>query len=586
MLFTSKILDAFKLKSTREMENAIDNSIEFKEMPVAEVRVEEAKDELTKEETKMLETDNLPITETIDKDPERGLKEENKETVEEEQLLQEDISNPDSIRYIYPPTDLLNKGQDQENGIVELKQLAEKLSQTFEMFGIKADIIDISHGARFTRFEIQTGQGVRIRDVRGIENDMRLNLGVANLHIEAPISGKTTIGIDVENKIFSIVTLREIIESSEFRESISPLTVAIGKDAAGKVIVQDIANMAHLLIAGHSGTGKTVCISNIIMNILYKADPSEVKMILIDTKVINLSMFNGISHLLMPVVTEPKNAVAALHWGVAEMTSRYKKFADFNVRDLNEYNKKAESLKAAGDPGAPEKLPQILIIVDELADLMIVSPKETEESVCQLTQFAKVCGMHLIISTQSLTADVITQKMRTNIPTRLSFDVFSTQESKMVLDCKGAESLLLDGDMLFRSPEYRKPIRIQGTFVSDDEISGVVDFLSHRATGKINSVDVKEQIKNVKSSSGGDDFFIEDASEYDQYFIEAGRFVIEHDKASIGMLQRLLKIGFNRAARIMDQLAEAGVVGEEEGTKPRRILMNMEEFEKCIKEHV
>lgn len=486
MLFISKILNALKLESTREMENAIDNSVEYKEMPVVEVVAEETKPESIKEETEMLETDSSPIAETTIKESEQELKEEAKESVEESPMLQEDISKPEPFRYIFPSVDLLDKAQNQEKCIEEIKQRAEKLSQTFVMFGVKADIVNISHGARFTRFEIQIGKGVRIRDVLRIENDMRLNLGVANLHIEAPIPGRTTIGIDVENKIFSIVTLREMIESNEFKESPSPLTVAIGKDTTGNVIIQDIVNMAHLLIAGHSGTGKTVCINNIIMNILYKADPSEVKMILIDTKVINLSMYNGISHLLIPVVTDPKKAAAALHWGVAEMTERYKKFADYNVRDLKGYNKKVESMQAAGDPQAPEKkLPQILIIVDELADLMMVSPKEVEESICQLTQFAKVCGMHLIISTQRLTADVITQKIRTNIPTRLSFDVFSTQESKTILDCKGAESLLLDGDMLFRSPEYRKPIRIQGTFVSDDEITGVVNFLSHIVMGNI-----------------------------------------------------------------------------------------------------
>lgn len=409
------------------------------------------------------------------------MKEEKKDIAEENQLPQEDISKPEPFRYIFPSVDLLDKVKNQENCIVEIKHRAEKLIQTFEMFDIKADIVNISHGTRFTRFEIQIGKGVRIRNIRGIENDIRLNLGVSNLYIEAPISGKTTIGIDVENKIFSIVTLREMIESNEFKNSSSPLTVAIGKNTAGNVIIQDIANMPHLLIAGHSGTGKTVCINNIIMNILYKANLSEIKMILVDTKVINLFIYNGIPHLLTPVVTDSKKAVSAFHWIVDEMTIRYKKFAEYNVRDLVEYNKKIESMRAADNQEVPEKLPQIVIIVDEFADLMLESTRAVADSICQLTQYGKVCGMHLIISTQRLSADIITQNIKTNIPTRLSFDVFSEQESKLVLDCKGAESLFLDGDMLFRSPEYRKPIRVQGTFVSDDEITGVVNFLKHIA---------------------------------------------------------------------------------------------------------
>lgn len=476
MSFISKRLDAFKLERTRQLENTIDNSVTSEEMPVVKMIVEDAKSESISEKA-----DNLPITETIAIDLEYRLKEEKKEIVEENQLPQEDISKPEPFRYMFPSVDLLDKVKNQKECIIEIKQRSEKLIQTFEMFDIKADIVNISHGARFTRFEIQVGKGVRIRDVHRIENDMRLNLGVSNLHIEAPISGKTTIGIDVENKTLSIVTLREMIEYNEFRDSSSPLTVAIGKDIAGNVIIQDIANMPHLLIAGHSGTGKTVCINNIIMNILYKANPSEVKMILIDTKVINLSIYNGISHLLIPVVTDSKKAVSAFHWSVDEMTIRYKKFADYNVRDLDEYNKKVESMRATGNQEIPEKLPQIVIIVAEFADLMLVSSGDVAELICQLTQYGKVCGMHLIISTQRLSANIITQNIKTNIPTRLSFDVFSEQESKMVMDCNGAESLFLDGDMLFRSPEYRKPIRIQGTFVSDDEITGVTNFLKHIA---------------------------------------------------------------------------------------------------------
>ena len=352
-------------------------------------------------------------------------------------------------------------------------------------------------------------------------------------------------------------------------------------DIGGKTVYADIAKMPHLLIAGATGSGKSVCINTIIMGILYKAHPDDVKMIMIDPKVVELSVYNGIPHLLIPVVTDPKKAAAALHWGVAEMTERYKKFADLNVRDLKGYNKKVEGMKGT-DPDAPEKLPQILIIVDELADLMMVSPGEVEESICRLAQLARACGIHLIIATQRPSVDVITGLIKANMPSRVAFAVSSGVDSRTILDMVGAEKLLGKGDMLFYPQGYPKPARIQGPFVSDDEVSRVVEFLKDYAPEggadeaveeKINSIAVESgQTGTGVSGDGGD-------SGYDEYFVEAGRFIIEKDKASIGMLQRMFKIGFNRAARIMDQLCDAGVVGEEEGTKPRRILMSAAEFE-------
>ncbi len=387
------------------------------------------------------------------------------------------------------------------------------------------------------------------------------------------------------NKENSAVALRDLLESKEFREFPSNLAFAVGKDIAGKIVTTDIAKMPHMLIAGATGSGKSVCINTIIMGLLYKAHPEDVKLIMIDPKVVELSVYNGIPHLLIPVVTDPKKAAAALHWGVAEMTERYKKFADFNVRDLKGYNKKVEEMKARGDADAPGRLPQILIIVDELADLMMVAPGEVEESICRLAQLARACGIHLIIATQRPSVDVITGLIKANMPSRIAFAVSSGVDSRTILDMVGAEKLLGKGDMLFYPQGYPKPARVQGAFVSDKEVSDVVDFLKNQAIGNVYSEDIEEKIKNMGSaSSEGGAGASGSGSEYDQYFAEAGRFIIDKDKASIGMLQRVFKIGFNRAARIMDQLCEAGVVGEEEGTKPRKVLMSMEEFEQLVEE--
>ena len=387
------------------------------------------------------------------------------------------------------------------------------------------------------------------------------------------------------NKENTAVPFRDLVESPEFDKFPANLIFAVGKDIGGKTVFADIAKMPHLLIAGATGSGKSVCINTIIMGILFKAHPDDVKMIMIDPKVVELSVYNGIPHLLIPVVTDPKKAAAALHWGVAEMTERYKKFADFNVRDLKGYNKKVESMRASGDSAAPEKMPQILIIVDELADLMMVSPGEVEESICRLAQLARACGIHLIIATQRPSVDVITGLIKANMPSRVAFAVSSGVDSRTILDMVGAEKLLGKGDMLFYPQGYPKPARIQGPFVSDDEVSNVVEFLKDYTPQGAADEAVEEQINSIAVESGttGAAGGAGDAdSEYDEYFAEAGRFIIEKDKASIGMLQRMFKIGFNRAARIMDQLSDAGVVGEEEGTKPRKILMSAEEFEQLI----
>ncbi|MCM1124636.1 MAG: DNA translocase FtsK, partial [Eubacterium sp.] len=527
-----------------------------------------------------------PIARMSQKAPEK--KEEtpgiDAEAAEELRMKEQMAKRP----YKFPPISLLAKGNGKNNGdsARELKETAVRLQQTLATFGVKVTVTDISQGPSVTRYELQPEQGVKVSKIVGLADDIKLNLAATDIRIEAPIPGKAAVGIEVPNKENTAVAFRDLVESKEFKDFPSNLAFAVGKDIGGKIVVADIAKMPHMLIAGATGSGKSVCINTIIMGILYKAKPEDVKMIMVDPKVVELSVYNGIPHLLIPVVTDPKKAAAALHWGVAEMTDRYKKFADFNVRDLKGYNKKVESMQAAGDPEAPQKLPQILIIVDELADLMMVSPGEVEESICRLAQLARACGIHLIIATQRPSVDVITGLIKANMPSRVAFAVSSGVDSRTILDMVGAEKLLGKGDMLFYPQGYPKPARVQGAFVSDKEVSDVVDFLKNQAIGNVYSDDVEEQIKSMGSSSGGGASGSEGGSEYDQYFVDAGRFIIEKDKASIGMLQRVFKIGFNRAARIMDQLCEAGVVGEEEGTKPRKVLMSAEEFEQFVEETV
>ena len=489
--------------------------------------------------------------------------------------------------YHFPPLSLLQKpgSKNTGDGVKELKNTAAKLQQTLATFGVKVMITDISQGPSVTRYELQPEQGVKVSKILGLADDIKLNLAAMDIRIEAPIPGKAAIGIEVPNKENTMVALRELMESKEFRDFPSKLSFAVGKDIGGKVVVSDIDKMHRMLIAGSTGSGKSVCINTLIMSILYKARPDEVKLILVDPKVVELSVYNGIPHLLIPVVTDPKQASAALHWGVAEMTDRYQKFADHNVRDLKGYNKKVEEQRAKGDPTAPDKLPQIVIIVDELADLMMVSPGEVEESICRLAQLARAAGIHLIIATQRPSVDVITGLIKANMPSRVAFAVSSGVDSRTILDMNGAEKLLGKGDMLFYPQGYSKPARIQGAFVSDGEVSDVVDFLKNQVIGNVYDDQIVEKVKTMESAGGGVGGVSGGGGpERDAYFEEAGKFIIDKDKASIGMLQRVFKIGFNRAARIMDQLAEAGVVGEEEGTKPRKVLMSPEQFEQYIEE--
>ncbi len=491
--------------------------------------------------------------------------------------------------YQLPPLDLLKKGDGKKGDSAnQLKETALHLQQTLQTFGVRVTITDISQGPSVTRYEMQPEQGVKVSKIVGLTDDIKLNLAATDIRIEAPIPGKAAVGIEVPNKETSAVALRDLLESDTFQNFSSNLAFAVGKDIGGQVVVTDIAKMPHVLIAGATGSGKSVCINTIIMSILYKANPADVKLIMIDPKVVELSVYNGIPHLMIPVVTDPKKASAALNWGVTEMNDRYKKFADLNVRDLKGYNKAAEMGKTNPDGEPLHKLPQIVIIVDELADLMMVASGEVEESICRLAQLARACGIHLVIATQRPSVDVITGLIKANMPSRIAFSVSSGVDSRTILDMNGAEKLLGKGDMLFYPQGYTKPARVQGAFVSDSEVSDVVDFLKNQMLGNVTySNDIEEKIKSMQSltgaagsaGSGG-------GSEFDTYFAEAGKFVIEKEKASIGMLQRVFKIGFNRAARIVDQLEDAGVVGAEEGTKPRRILMSMEQFQNYMEEHL
>lgn len=489
--------------------------------------------------------------------------------------------------YRFPPTSLLKKGKGRRagGGEASVRETAMKLKSTLENFGVKVTITNYSCGPSVTRYELQPEQGVKVSKIVNLADDIKLNLAAADIRIEAPIPGKAAIGIEVPNKESQPVYFRDLLESESFSKFPSNIAFAVGKDISGQVIVTDIAKMPHLLIAGATGSGKSVCINTLIMSILYKANPNDVKLIMVDPKQVELSIYNGIPHMLIPVVTDPKKAAGALNWAVMEMTNRYQLFAQYNVRNLQGYNDKV--LAVTGEACGNEelkKLPQIVIIVDELADLMMVAHGEVEDAIVRLSQLARAAGIHLVIATQRPSVDVITGLIKANVPSRIAMTVSSGVDSRTILDMNGAEKLLGKGDMLFYPTGYPKPVRVQGAFLSDDEIANVVDFLKEQnGDACVYDAGITEEIANTKVGSSGS---ASAESEYDDYFADAGKFIIGKDKASIGMLQRVYKIGFNRAARIMDQLSDAGVVGPEEGTKPRKVIMTMEEFENYVEEHL
>ncbi|MCC8028526.1 MAG: DNA translocase FtsK [Lachnospiraceae bacterium] len=482
--------------------------------------------------------------------------------------------------YVYPDIRLLQKGDPSRKGDSRqhLEEMSAKLQRTLQTFGVNARVTNVVCGPAVTQYEVHPDMGVKVSKIINLADDIKLNLMVPDIRIEAPIPGKAAVGIEVPNKENVTVAFRDLIESAEFRNHASKISFCVGKDIAGNVIVADIAKMPHLLIAGATGSGKSVCINTIIMSILYKADPGEVKLIMIDPKVVELSVYNNIPHLLIPVVTDPKKAAGALHWAVAEMTERYNKFAEYGVRDMKGYNKKAAAIQNIGDENKPQKMAQIVVIVDELADLMMVAAGDVEDAICRLAQLARAAGIHLVIATQRPSVNVITGLIKANMPSRIAFSVTSGVDSRTILDTVGAEKLLGKGDMLFYPQGYAKPLRVQGAFVSDAEVSKVVDYIIDKNGQVSYNSEIEEKVKTSESGIGGGSGFTSSESDRDAYFDEAARFLIEKEKGSIGMLQRSFKIGFNRAARIMDQLEEAGIVGPEEGTKPRRILMTMETY--------
>ena len=488
--------------------------------------------------------------------------------------------------YHTPPFSLLTRGKKGGgDSDTHLRETAGKLQDTLHSFGVNVTVTNVSCGPSVTRYELQPEQGVKVSKIVGLADDIKLNLAAADIRIEAPIPGKAAVGIEVPNKENSAVMLRDLLESTEFKNSASHVSFAVGRDIAGRCVVADIAKMPHLLIAGATGSGKSVCINTLIMSILYKASPDQVRLIMVDPKVVELSVYNGIPHLMIPVVTDPKKAAGALNWAVAEMTRRYQAFAEHQVRDMKGYNEKVSQLEPDENGNKPDTMPQIVIIVDELADLMMVAPGEVEESICRLAQLARAAGIHLVLATQRPSVNVITGLIKANMPSRIAFSVSSGVDSRTIIDMNGAEKLLGKGDMLFYPSGYQKPVRVQGAFVSDKEVQKVTDYLKDHNGDAAYSQEVVEHMNS--SAAGGNMMSGSDsASERDAYFVDAGKLIIDKEKASIGMLQRMFKIGFNRAARIMDQLCEAGVVGPEEGTKPRKVLMSMEEFEQYIEEYV
>jgi len=484
----------------------------------------------------------------------------------------------ETIPYQFPPIDLLSLPTKQESSGAsdkDLRETAMRLKDTLQSFNVEVEMGAVTCGPTVTRYEVLPAQGVRVNKITNLADDLKLSLAAPSIRIEAPIPGKSAVGIEVPNEKPSSVHFRELLEGEAFEKAKSPVAFAVGKDIGGKVIVTDIAKMPHLLIAGATGSGKSVCINTLIMSILYKSDPNEVKLIMIDPKVVELSCYNGIPHLYCPVVTDPKEAAASLNWAAREMMDRYNKFKELGVRNIAGYNEKIKSVENAEAAGYTH-MPLLVIIVDEFADLMMVASKEVEDAVCRLAQLARAAGIHLILATQRPSVNVITGVIKANIPSRIAFSVSSAIDSRTILDKGGAEKLLGKGDMLFFPSGYSEPVRLQGAFVSDKEVSDVVAFLCNNNETPVYNDKVTEI---VDIPAGADSTSEDKKSDVDEYFEDAGRFVIDSGRAAAGQLQRKFSIGFNRAGRIIDQLNKAGVVGPAVGTKPRQVLMTMEQFE-------
>lgn len=561
-----------------------ENEIEFEinGIPEDAVLEEVSEDEIERE---CLETENEIITKGASK--EGYMPHKLGENSIDSGIIGGDIYTPDEMKtvmgldgdkaepekhvktdYKFPPISIL--GKDPKAGTTQSKAqmlaTAQKLEDTLKSFGVDAKVMQINQGPTVTRYEVSPSHGVKVSKIVNLADDIALNLAASGIRIEAPIPGKAAVGIEVPNREQQSVYLRTVLESEQFKKFPSKLAFALGQDIAGNAVVTDIAKMPHLLIAGATGSGKSVCINTLITSIIYKAKPDEVKLILVDPKVVELSVYNGIPHLMIPVVTDPKKAAGALNWAVREMLARYNSFAEHSVRDIKGFN----AMKA--EKGESDFMPQIVIIIDELADLMMASPKEVEDSICRLAQMARAAGIHLIIATQRPSVDVITGVIKANIPSRLAFAVSSGIDSRTILDMNGAEKLLGKGDMLFYPTGMSKPVRIQGAFVTDKEVENIVDFLKKESSGTDYNETVMEEISSAVKTGGG-------AGEHDEYFDNAAELVVNKEKASVSMLQRQFRIGYNRAARLMEELEDAGIVGPEDGSKPRKVLLNKVQLE-------
>lgn len=571
----SENADFFRYEEVPEIRVVRNESEEAAPSPMQDVPVHTERENTTSE-----------LNAAQEDEPEEQAKERTKEQTKEQ--TEEPVKKRE---YQFPPASLLRPGAgSRADSDDELRSTAQTLQTTLRNFGVNVTITDISQGPSVTRYEMLPEMGVKVSKIVSLADDIKLALAATDIRIEAPIPGKSAIGIEVPNREAQPVALRDIVDTEEFRSQKSRLAFAVGKDIAGKPVYGDIAKMPHVLIAGATGSGKSVCINTIIMSILFHAKPDEVKLIMIDPKVVELSVYNSIPHLLIPVVTNPQKAAAALNWGVAEMEARYRAFADARVRDIKGYNALVLQHQKAG--GSEQEatmhfMPQIVIVVDELADLMMVAKNDVETAICRLAQLARAAGIHLIIATQRPSVDVITGLIKANMPSRIAFRVSSGVDSRTILDMNGAEKLLGKGDMLFFPQGLPKPNRVQGCFVSDDEVTDVVNFLA--VNDPVSEEETKRhqrEIDAIESGGGvgaagvtGADEAASHESDVDELFSSAGQFIIEKNNASIGLLQRRYRIGFNRAARIMDQLCEAGVVGDSEGTKSRAILMTPAQFE-------